>query len=190
VRCRIIAGVAAHSRPHVASTPARPRPSTPGNSASLACVDAPVAATSDESADPDAAQALCRAIGAVVLSRIEIEHYLDRLHELYPSRLPSLEKIRADSARDRGARLLKRVSRQERNRACVRDLEFWLAACLRFAETAAPLVAPHALLAPDAARLERAASDGRWAAANLKRLCHWLEREQVARRRTGGTAPA
>jgi hypothetical protein len=186
VRCRIIAGVAAHSRPHVAPPTTRPRPSTPGNAASPASV----AATSDESADPDAAQALCRAIGAVVLSRIEIEHYLDRLHELYPSRLPSLEKIRADSARDRGARLLKRVSRQERNRACVRDLEFWLAACLRFAETAAPLVAPHALLAPDAARLERAASDGRWAAANLKRLCHWLEREQVARRRTGGTAPA
>lgn len=128
----------------------------------------------------DAADALCRAIGAIVLSRIEIEHHLDRLHELYPSRLPSLEKVRDDSARQRSARLLKRVSRRERNRACVRDLEFWLAACLRFAETAPPLVTPHALLSPDAARLERAAADGRWAAANLKRLCHWLERERAA----------
>lgn len=132
-------------------------------------------------AEPDTAEAICRAIGGIVLARIEIEHYLDRLHELYPSRLRSLEKLRGDSPRDRGARLLDRVSRQERNRACVRDLEFWLAACLRFAETAPPLVSPPALLTPDAARLERAAGDGRWAASNLKRLCQWLERERGAR---------
>lgn len=169
----MIAGVSARSSPHTSSDVAHAHPH--------GSVDAVQAAAGANGSDADAAEALCRAIGAIVLSRIEIQHYLDRLHELYPSRLPSLEKVRGHSARDRSARLLKRVSRRERNRACVRDLEFWLAACLRFTEMAPPLVTPHALLAPDAARLERAAADGRWAAANLKRLCHWLEREQAAR---------
>jgi hypothetical protein len=163
---------------------ARPRPQAPAVVAhSQGSGNAAATHTGATGGEAAAAEALCRAIGAIVLSRIEIEHYLDRLHELYPSRLPSFEKVRGDSARERSARLLKRVSRQERNRACVRDLEFWLAACLRFAETAPPLVTPTALLAPDEARLERAAADGRWAAANLKRLCHWLEQEQAARSR-------
>ena len=169
--------MSARSRPHDAY--AAPRPTRAPAEAGPSTV-VPAAAPPDADGDAEAAEALCRAVGAIVLSRIEIEHYLDRLHELYPSRLPSLEKIRGAAARERSARLLKRVSRQERNRACVRDLEFWLAACLRFVETAPPLVTPHALLTPDAARLERAAADGRWAAANLKRLCHWLERERAA----------
>jgi hypothetical protein len=124
---------------------------------------------------------VCGAIGAIVVAQAEISQCLDRLHGLYPSRLPSLEPLRGGSARDRSARLLARVSRAERNRACVRDLEFWLAACERFVETAPTLVAPHALVPPDGPRLERAAADGRWAATNLKRLCQWLEREKAAR---------
>jgi hypothetical protein len=162
---------------------ARPRPHGPYATALPVAPESRVAAASNPRAPDDGdAEALCRAIGAIVLSHIEIEHHLDRLHELYPARLPRLERLRGASARQRGARLLKRVARRERNSACVRDLEFWLAACLRFAESAPPLVAPEALLAPDAARLERAAADGRWAAANLRRLCHWLEREQLAHR--------
>jgi hypothetical protein len=175
--------------PRVSAT--RPRTAAAGDphatSATAAGPTLP-SARSTPVAAPDAggglsAEALCTAIGAILLSKIEIEHYLECLHALYPSRVPSLEALRGDSPRDRGARLLGRVSRTEHNRACVRDLEFWLSACLRFLETAPALITPDALLQADGPRLGRAAADGRWAAANLKRLCHWLEREQAARRR-------